>query len=188
MAIGPIRLLALPSYRSLTNQILIFAILDLNFSLNFDCMQTAFSPCLLSYYVCGHGPYSANKADIKRSQWQVGERHSNKVHKTSQSPQLETALLAPMCDSRQSVAQQRGRFGRPICRFWFMGKFLRKIHTSGAGDATSKWAPLRSSLSRQHTRMHTWALSQRRKFNFGASAQPPASTKKVQCGLHNMSV
>ena len=52
MAIGPIRLLALPSYRSLTNQILIFAILDLNFSLNFDCMQTAFSPCLLYYYVC----------------------------------------------------------------------------------------------------------------------------------------
>ena len=32
-------MLALPSYRSLTNQILIFAILDQNFSLNFDCMQ-----------------------------------------------------------------------------------------------------------------------------------------------------
>ena len=32
-------MLALPSYRSLTNQILIFAILDLNFSLNFDSMQ-----------------------------------------------------------------------------------------------------------------------------------------------------
>ena len=53
MAIGPIRLLALPSYRSLTNQTLIFAILDLNFSLNFDIMQAAFSPCLLYYYVCG---------------------------------------------------------------------------------------------------------------------------------------
>ena len=53
MAIGPIRLLALPSYRSLTNQILIFAILDLNFSLNFDSMQAASSSCLLYYYVCG---------------------------------------------------------------------------------------------------------------------------------------
>jgi len=51
-AIGPIRLLALPSYRSLTNQILIFAILDWIFSLNFNSMQAAFSPCLLYYYVC----------------------------------------------------------------------------------------------------------------------------------------
>ena len=52
MAIGPIRLLALPSYRSLTNQILIFAILDLNFSLNLDSMQATSSPSLLYYYVC----------------------------------------------------------------------------------------------------------------------------------------
>ena len=58
MAIGPIRLLALTSYRSLTNQILIFAILDLNFSLNLDSMQAAFLPCLLYYYVCGENSRS----------------------------------------------------------------------------------------------------------------------------------
>ena len=51
-AIEPIRLLALPSYRSLTIQILIFAILDLNFSLNLDNMQATSSPSLLYYYVC----------------------------------------------------------------------------------------------------------------------------------------
>ena len=49
-AIGPIRLLALASYRSLTNQILIFGILDLNFSLNFISMQAAVMPPL-SYSV-----------------------------------------------------------------------------------------------------------------------------------------
>ena len=49
-AIGPIRLLALASYKSLTNQILIFGILDLNFSLNFNSMQAAVLPSL-SYSV-----------------------------------------------------------------------------------------------------------------------------------------
>ena len=51
-AIGPIRLLVLASYRSLTNQILIFAILDLNFQSEFQ--QYAGSSLASSVLLCGH--------------------------------------------------------------------------------------------------------------------------------------
>ena len=50
-AIGPIRLLALASYRSLTNQILIFGILDLNFQSEFQ--QYAGSSLASSVLLCG---------------------------------------------------------------------------------------------------------------------------------------
>ena len=51
-AIGPVRLLALVSYRSLTNQILIFGILDLNFQSEFQ--QYAGSSSLASsILLCG---------------------------------------------------------------------------------------------------------------------------------------
>ena len=49
-AIGPIRLLALASYRSLTNQILIFGILDLNFQSEFQ--QYAGSSLASSVLLC----------------------------------------------------------------------------------------------------------------------------------------
>ena len=50
-AIGPIRLLALTSYRSLTNQTLIFGFLDLNFQSEFQ--QYAGSSLAFSVLLCG---------------------------------------------------------------------------------------------------------------------------------------
>jgi len=55
-AIGPIRLLALASYRSLTNQILIFGILDLNFQSEFQ--QYAGSSLASSVLLCGVACYA----------------------------------------------------------------------------------------------------------------------------------
>ena len=52
-AIGPIRLLALASYRSLTNQILIFGILDLNFQSEF---QQYVGSSHASVLLCGRDP------------------------------------------------------------------------------------------------------------------------------------
>ena len=50
-AIGPIRLLALASYRSLTNQIILFGILDLNFQS--ELKQYAGSSLASSVLLCG---------------------------------------------------------------------------------------------------------------------------------------
>ena len=55
-AIGPIRLLALSSYRSLTNQILIFGILNLNFPS--ECQQQASSQVAPSVLLCDHNTHS----------------------------------------------------------------------------------------------------------------------------------